>query len=79
MEHIAFIDHVVKGIVSEPDSVRVELAQEREGAVFYVSVAPNDVGKMIGKNGRVITALRHVVSAIAAKGRMKAHVKVITD
>ena len=73
------VEHIVKNIVSNPDEVTVELAEEREGSVYYVTVEQNDVGKMIGKNGRVITAIRHLVSAAAAKGQRKAYVKINTD
>lgn len=79
MKYAKLVEHLVTNIVHEPEVVSVDMAQEREGTVYYVRVAPNDVGKMIGKNGRVITALRHVVSAAAAKGRRKAYVKIITD
>ncbi len=79
MKYAKLVEHLVKNIVSEPDSVEVETTQERDGAVYYVTVEPNDVGKMIGKNGRVITAIRHVASAAAAKGQQKAYVKINTD
>jgi predicted RNA-binding protein YlqC (UPF0109 family) len=73
------VEYVVKNIVDEPEAVRIEESQSREGLMLYVHVAPNDVGKIIGKSGRVITALRYVVSGAAAKGRQKAFVKVVTD
>lgn len=79
MKYAELIEHIVTNIVAEPEAVQVKLVNEREGSVYYVTVAPNDVGKMIGKNGRVISALRQFVSASAAKGRRKAYVKVITD
>jgi hypothetical protein len=46
---------------------------------FYVRVSPDDVGKIIGKSGRVVSAIRCVVSAVAAKSREKAFVKIVTD
>jgi|688.fasta_scaffold132018_4 predicted RNA-binding protein YlqC (UPF0109 family) len=73
------VDHLVKSMVSEPDAVRVEAKAERDGTVYLVTVAAGDVGKMIGKNGRVISALRNVVGAVAAKGKKRAFVKVVTD
>ncbi len=73
------VEYIVKSIVSEPDAVVVEERGEREGTIFLVTVAPNDVGKIIGKNGRVITSVRQFVSACAAKSRRRAMVKVNAD
>ncbi len=52
---------------------------DRNGVTYYVKVAPNDVGKVIGKAGRVVSAIRYVVSAAAAKAKLKAFVKVDTE
>jgi predicted RNA-binding protein YlqC (UPF0109 family) len=46
---------------------------------FFVRCSPEDVGKVIGKSGRVVSAIRCVVSAVAAKSREKAFVKIVTD
>jgi len=73
------VEKLVKNIVTEPEAVSVDAAKGPDGLVFNVTVSPNDVGKVIGKNGRVISAVRYVVSAAAAKGRQKAYVKVVTD
>jgi predicted RNA-binding protein YlqC (UPF0109 family) len=79
MNHKQFVEHLVRAIVTEPEVVRVDEDKGRDGLTFFVTVAPNDVGKVIGKNGRVISSLRYVVSAVAAKSRQKAFVKVVTD
>lgn len=73
------VEHLVRSIVAEPDSVSVEENKGRDGLTFFVRVAPNDVGKVIGKNGRVVQAVRYLVSAAAAKARQKAFVKVVTE
>ncbi|MBV6457351.1 MAG: hypothetical protein HONBIEJF_00459 [Fimbriimonadaceae bacterium] len=73
------VEKLVKNIVTEPESVMVDATKGPDGLVFNVTVSPNDVGKVIGKNGRVISAVRYVVSAAAAKDRQKAYVKVVTD
>jgi len=54
-------------LVDEPDAVRVE-TEEREGAlVLRLHVAADDVGKVIGRGGRIVRALRTVVRASAAR------------
>ncbi|HJU46890.1 MAG TPA: KH domain-containing protein [Gaiellaceae bacterium] len=54
---------IARGLVDEPDAVRVE-TEEREGAtVLRLHVAPDDVGKVIGRQGRIARALRTLVRA----------------
>ncbi|HRJ27645.1 MAG TPA: KH domain-containing protein [Fimbriimonadaceae bacterium] len=76
--HTELVEHLVKSVVMEPEAVRVEAQDDRDGVTYFVTVAPNDVGKVIGKSGRVISAIRYVVSAAAAKVRERAFVKVST-
>jgi predicted RNA-binding protein YlqC (UPF0109 family) len=73
------VQHLVRSIVEEPESVNVKETKDRDGYTYFVRVAPNDVGKVIGKNGRIISSIRYLVSAVAAKQRIKAYVKVPTD
>lgn len=73
------VEYLVQAIVAEPEVVDVKESRDREGLTYHVTVAPNDVGKVIGKNGRVVSAIRYVVSAASAKDRVKAFVKVNTQ
>ena len=59
--------YLARELVDEPDRVRVETA-EREGAlVLLLHVAPDDVGKVIGRQGRIARALRTLVRASAVR------------
>jgi hypothetical protein len=60
---------LAKKLVSKPDSVAVVLHQERNGAVLELEVDPEDLGKVIGRGGRVAQALRTLVRA-GAQGRV---------
>ena len=74
------LEHLVKGIVEHPDEVRVETRSLRRGRgprqghghgpdkVLEVRVHPDDLGKIIGRQGRTAKALRTVMSAIGGKG-----------
>jgi len=73
------IETLVKEIVEDPDVVTVRELRKRDVAEFNVRVAPPDVGKIIGKRGRIATAIRAVVGGVATKGRMKVHVKFETE
>lgn len=62
------LEHLVKGIVDNPDEVRVEARTLRRGRVLEVRVHPDDLGKVIGRSGRTARALRTVVSALGGRG-----------
>lgn len=79
MSYRPFVETLVKSVVENPDVIEIEEEVEMGARTFYVRVAPEDVGKVIGKTGRVVSAIRCVVSAIAAKSREKAFVKIVTD
>jgi len=61
------LEHLVKGIVDNPDDVVVKEVNHRRGTTLEVHVNPEDIGKVIGRNGRTAKALRTVVSALACR------------
>ncbi len=63
----AVLDYLVRELVDNPDSVRIDLVDGRRGATLEVSVAPGDMGRVIGRRGRIANAIRTVVRAAAAK------------
>ena len=62
------LEHLVKGIVDNPDDVEVEMVTGRRGRTLEVRENPEDLGKVIGRNGRTAKALRAVMTAIGGKG-----------
>ncbi len=62
------LEHLVKGIVDNPDDVTVELVTGRRGRTLEVRVNADDLGKVIGRNGRTAKALRTVVAALGGRG-----------
>lgn len=64
----AALGHLVKGIVDHPDDVHVELRDGRRGRTLEVRVHPDDLGKVIGRQGRTARALRTVMTAVGGKG-----------
>ena len=62
------VEHLVRGIVDNPDDVTVDLVTGRRGRTLEVRVNPEDLGKVIGRNGRTATAFRTVISALAGRG-----------
>ncbi|HEY7178033.1 MAG TPA: KH domain-containing protein [Gaiella sp.] len=59
---------IARGLVEEPDAVRVERVDEADAVVLRLFVAPDDVGKVIGRQGRVARALRILVRSAGARG-----------
>lgn len=62
------LEHLVKGIVDHPEDVRVRLVEGRRGRRLEVRVHPEDLGTIIGRNGRTAKALRQVISSIGGRG-----------
>ncbi|MFR9731300.1 RNA-binding protein [Saccharopolyspora sp. MS10] len=62
------LEHLVRGIVDNPDDVRVQLLTTRRGRTLEVHVNPEDLGKVIGRGGRTATSLRTVISGIGGRG-----------
>lgn len=74
-----FVQRLVEAVVDVPDEVEVAQERDRRGYVYMVTVGPDDVGRVIGKQGRVISCIRQVVGAAGEKIRQKAYVKVDAD
>lgn len=62
------LEHLVKGIVTHPDDVRIRMMNERRGKRLEVRVNPDDLGTVIGRGGRTVKALRQVVGSIGGRG-----------
>ena len=58
---------IARRLVDEPDAVRVETEERDDAVVLHLHVAPDDVGKVIGRQGRLARALRSIVRAAGAR------------
>lgn len=76
---IELVGYLVQGIVSHPEEVEVEEFFDDVGTVYGVRVHPEDIGRVIGKEGRVANALRHVVKAAATKVGTHVTVEILTE
>jgi hypothetical protein len=61
----AALEHLVKGIVDHPDDASVVARSTSRGDLLEIHVHPDDLGRVIGRNGRTATALRNVIKALA--------------
>lgn len=70
------VAHMARGIVDRPDDVQVEILEAGADALFEMSVDPDDLGHVIGKQGRTARALRQALSAAAAKQDRQAGLEI---
>jgi predicted RNA-binding protein YlqC (UPF0109 family) len=68
---------VARGLVDEPDAVRVERLDDGDVVLLRLHVAPGDVGKVIGRQGRVVRALRTIVRSAGARGDRRATLEIV--
>lgn len=73
----AVLEYLASSIVDEPDAVVVEVDERRNGVELSLHVAPDDMGKIIGRRGRVAQAIRTVVRAAGAKEGIEAQVEIV--
>ncbi len=71
------LEFLVKALVDEPDQVNITEVQQEQSTTYEVRVAPGDLGKVIGKQGRIANALRTVTKAAAMKHKRKVYVEII--
>lgn len=62
------LEHLVRGIVDHPEDVRVDMVDNRRGQRLEVRVHPDDLGRVIGRNGRTAKALRQVINGVGGRG-----------
>jgi predicted RNA-binding protein YlqC (UPF0109 family) len=75
----AFLEYVVKGLVNHPEQVTVAPV-EREGTTIYeLRLHPEDVGKVIGRQGMTINAIRSLLLAGSAKQGLRCSLEIIED
>jgi uncharacterized protein len=75
----AFLEHVVKGLVQHPEEVSITPV-EREGTTVYeLRLNPQDVGKVIGRQGVTISAIRSLLLAGSARKGVRCSVEIVED
>jgi len=71
------VEFMAKSLVENPDSVIVKEVEEDDSIVLKLTVAPEDMGKIIGKQGRIAKAIRTVVKAVAVKQNKRVIIEII--
>ncbi len=74
---LALVEHLAKSLVSQPEAVKVTQVENGKEITIHLTVAPEDMGKVIGKQGRIAKAIRTVVKAAAVKANKKVTVEIM--
>jgi predicted RNA-binding protein YlqC (UPF0109 family) len=70
---------IVQALVDQPDGVSVELIEDRDATILRVRVAPQDIGKVIGKQGRTARSLRTILGAASMKLHHRFSLDILED
>jgi len=74
-----FVEYIAKHLVDDPDAVHVDKIESDKTTIFELSVAPDDVGKIIGKSGKTVNAIRTLLTAVSVKEEGKRAMLEVND
>ena len=72
-----FVAYLVKNMVNDPEKVDIRSMLGQGGLLIEIRVAPEDVGKVVGRKGNVIRSLRTLASSIGARLGRRVHLEII--
>ena len=73
------VEYIIKSLVDKPEAIDVKETQGELATIFEVRTAPEDSGKVIGREGRIVNAIRTIVKAASAKQDKKVTVEILTE
>jgi len=71
------LEYIIKAIVAEPDAVKITEENSDEGLLIKLEVAPDDKGRVIGRQGRVAQALRTLLRVKAAREDTRVRLEIV--
>jgi len=73
------IEYIARAIVDDPEAVRVTEVEAEDGIILRLEVAPDDTGKVIGKEGRIANAMRTLLRVAAIRKGTRATLEIISE
>jgi hypothetical protein len=73
------VETIARALVDKPEAVELRVTPQEGGALYELKVAPEDIGKVIGRDGRTVNALRTVLQHAALKKGEKARLEIVDD
>ncbi|MGX7059220.1 KH domain-containing protein [Vagococcus humatus] len=70
---------IVRPLVSHPEQVTLDIVESKDFYEYNLSVHPDDIGRIIGKQGRVAKAIRTIVYSVRVKGPKKVRLNILDD
>lgn len=74
-----FIEYIVKNLVDYPDEVRINEVNGTHSLIIELSVAKTDIGKVIGKKGKTIHAIRTLLMSVASRNGLRVSLEIIEE
>lgn len=74
---VRFVDYVVRALVDNPGEVKIDVNSVEDGQVINIHCRQSDIGKIIGKNGKTIMAIRSLVTGAASRLSQQLNVEVV--
>jgi len=74
-----FLEYIVRGLVDHPDSVTITQAERNGVTVFELRLDPSDVGRIIGRQGATINAIRSLLQAGSARKGLRCSLEIVED
>ena len=72
---VEVVEYIVKSLVNDTESVEVTMTEGEDENTIYVKVNPDDMGKIIGRGGKIASSIRTIVKSLSAKTRKKVFAK----
>ncbi len=72
----AFLDYVIKALVDNPDGVSIKRSVDEMGVLLELTVSPDDMGKIIGRDGNIAKALRTLLRVVGMKHNARVNLKI---
>ena len=73
------LEEIARSLVEKPDEVSVRRIEDDEGVVYELRVSPDEVGKVIGRQGRIARAIRTVVRASGARRGERTRLEIVEE
>lgn len=71
-----FLEYVVKALVDKPDAVKIDRVVDEMGVLLTLDVAPEDMGKIIGRSGNTAKAIRTLLRVVGMKNNARVNLKI---
>lgn len=74
-----FLEYVARGLVDKPDAVEVDVEEDGEETVLTLVVDQEDMGRVIGRDGRIANAIRSLLKVMAARDGRHVELEIVSD